>query len=129
MFFPEPGREQPDVFGRMRIDALQDIDQIVEGMDPVQAAGRDQALQDADVMGADLGPAEHPVSAPQCDGADGALEMVGIDCDRGIGKIHAELGPALEGVAEGFGQRVARQQPLIGERVLAPAEKRLDDRL
>jgi hypothetical protein len=30
-------------------------------MDPVQAAGRDQALQDANVMCTNFRPAEHPV--------------------------------------------------------------------
>jgi hypothetical protein len=39
-------------------DALQHIDQIVVGIKGVQPAGNDQALHDADVLGAKLGPAK-----------------------------------------------------------------------
>jgi hypothetical protein len=65
VFFPEPGREQPDILGRMRIDALQDVDEIVVRMDPMQAAGRDETLQDADVMGTNLRSAEHSIIASE----------------------------------------------------------------
>jgi hypothetical protein len=37
----------------MLADALQDIDEIRVGVDPVQAAGHDQALHDSDVFGAE----------------------------------------------------------------------------
>ena len=33
---------------------------VAVGIDAVQAAGDDQALQDADVLGAEFGPTEHP---------------------------------------------------------------------
>jgi hypothetical protein len=40
--------------------ALQDIDEVRVGVDAVQAAGDDQALDHADVLRAELRPAEQP---------------------------------------------------------------------
>ena len=45
----------------MLTKALQDIDQIFVGVDPVQSAGAEEALDHAHVFGPDLGPAEEPV--------------------------------------------------------------------
>ena len=58
--FPQPRRELVNPCRGVGGDALQDIDQVVVGIDAVQAAGDDQALQDADVLGAEFGPTEHP---------------------------------------------------------------------
>ena len=44
----------------MLADALEHVDQIGIRIDVMQLAGRDQALDDADVFGAKLGPAEEP---------------------------------------------------------------------
>ena len=41
-------------------DALQDVDEVVVGIDAMQAAGDDEPLDDADVPGAEFGPAEQP---------------------------------------------------------------------
>ena len=48
-------------FGGVTADPLQDIHQIVVGMDIVQAAGTDQALNDSQMTGAQLAPAKEPV--------------------------------------------------------------------
>ena len=60
-WLPVSRGEFMDLAGGMLPDALQDIDEVVVRVDPVQSAGDDQTLQDADVFGPDLGPAEHPV--------------------------------------------------------------------
>ena len=39
---------------------LEHVDQIGIGVDAVQPAGHDQALDDPDVLGAELGPTEQP---------------------------------------------------------------------
>ena len=44
----------------MLADPLQHIDEIGVRIDAVESAGDDQALDDADVLGAELGPAEEP---------------------------------------------------------------------
>ena len=58
MLFPEPRRQFGNTSGGVLADALKQIDEIGKGVDAVQAAGDDQALHDADVLGAEFGPAE-----------------------------------------------------------------------
>jgi len=58
--FPEPWCEFGDARGGMLADSLQDIDQVGVWIDGVQPAGDDQALDDADLFGAELGPTEQP---------------------------------------------------------------------
>lgn len=61
MLLPQPRRELCDIGGRVLADTLENVDQIVVRVDVVQPTGCDQALDDADVLGAQLGPAEHPI--------------------------------------------------------------------
>jgi len=72
-------------------DALQDIDQVVVGVDRVQPAGDDQALQDSDVPGTEFGPEEHPVAATHRNRAQGPLEMSRID--RHAGSVRSTSSP------------------------------------
>ena len=58
VLFPQPRRELGDAAGRMLADPLQYIDEIGVRIDAVQSAGDDQTLDDADVLGAEFGPAE-----------------------------------------------------------------------
>jgi len=58
---PQPGSELGDPRGGMLAHALQDIDEIDVRVDALEPASRDQALHDASVLGADLGPAKEPV--------------------------------------------------------------------
>jgi hypothetical protein len=47
----------------MLADPLQHVDEIRVRVDTLQAAGGDQALHDARVLGADFGPTKKPVLA------------------------------------------------------------------
>ena len=49
----------------MLADALQYVDKIVVRIELMQPTGRNQALDDADMLGAELGPAEHPIFSTQ----------------------------------------------------------------
>ena len=62
--FPEARRELGDAAGRMFADPLQHIDEVGVRIDAVQSAGDDQTLDDADVLGAEFGPAEEPDLRP-----------------------------------------------------------------
>lgn len=57
------------LLGRMRIDALEDIDQVEIGIEALEPARSDQTLHDTSVAGADFGPAEQPdgMTAPWCE--------------------------------------------------------------
>ena len=57
---PQPWGELSDIGGRVLSHALQHIDQVVIGIDAMQPAGDDQALDDAHVFRAQLGPGEQP---------------------------------------------------------------------
>lgn len=54
VLFPAPRDELFDVLGRVAVDALEDIDEVVVGFDGVQTAGDQQALDGGDGLGADL---------------------------------------------------------------------------
>ena len=124
--FPEPGGELGDARGGMLADALQDVDQVGVGIDAMESAGDDQALDDADLFGAELGPAEEPGPSAHGDDAQCALEMVGIDRDIGIGDEHLEAEPAGFGVGKRLDERMTGREPLPLELALDPVEEHLD---
>jgi hypothetical protein len=45
----------------MHADALQYVDQVGIGVHPLETTGHQQALDDADAFGTDLGPGKQPV--------------------------------------------------------------------
>ncbi len=49
----------------MRVEALQDVDEVIEGIYAMQLATSDKGLNDSDRMRADFGPAEEPVFLPK----------------------------------------------------------------
>ena len=60
VLLPQTWRELCDPGSGVQRDALEHINEIGVRIDAVQAAGDDQALDDADVPGAELGPAKKP---------------------------------------------------------------------
>ena len=60
VLLPAPRGEQVDLAGGVAVDALQDINQIGVGVDVVDVAGDDEALQGGHRLGADIAPAEEP---------------------------------------------------------------------
>jgi len=65
---PQSWGEFVDAAGWMLTDSLQDVDQIVVGVDLVESAGDDQTLHDPDLPGTEFGPAEQPVAATHWNG-------------------------------------------------------------
>ena len=63
MLLPQTRRQLSNFARRMNAEPLQHIDQVGIGVDAMQAARDDQTLHDADVLGAELGPAEVPILA------------------------------------------------------------------
>ena len=60
----------------MLVDALQHVHEIGVRIDVVQAAGHQQTLDDADVLGAQFGPGEQPVAPAHGDDTQCAFQMV-----------------------------------------------------
>ena len=63
VLLPQPWREFDHAAGRMLANPLQHIDEVGVGIDIVQPAGLQQTLDDAHMLGAQLGPAEQIVLA------------------------------------------------------------------
>ena len=59
-FLPQSWGELSNVGSWMLAHALEHIDQVVIGIDPMQPAGDDQALDNAHVFRAQFSPAEQP---------------------------------------------------------------------
>jgi len=70
-----------DVKGGMGNDPLQHIDEGGIGSKPLQAAGGNQALDNADIPCAHFCPAEEPVMLAHSNGANLALQMIRIQQD------------------------------------------------
>ena len=51
-----------DLTRRVALDPLQDVYEVGIGIDSLQAARAEQALDDPDVLGTDLGPADKPIA-------------------------------------------------------------------
>ena len=87
---------------------LQDIDQVVVGVHVVEPACGDQALDDADVLGTEFGPAKKPRLSAHRDSAQTPLEMVGIERHVRLGKKHAQGMLSRAEVVQCQRERVAR---------------------
>jgi hypothetical protein len=98
----------------------------------VQAAGDDQALDDADVFGAEFGPAKEPGFSAHRNDSQCSLDMVGIDGNIGVGEKDFEPCASLADIVERLNIRIARGEALSGEflldlgkEMLAPSPRRL----
>ena len=76
VFFPQPRRELGDAGSGVLGDALEHIDEVGVGIDAVQATGHDQALDDADVAGAELCPAKKPRPSAHGNYPEGAFDVI-----------------------------------------------------
>ena len=120
MLFPQAWGEFGYAAGRVLVDAQQHVGEIGVGVDVVQLAGADQALDEPDVLGADLGPAEQPVLAPHGDGPQVSFEVVGIQRHLRVFQEHAEGAFAGQQVVQRPGERAFGREILALELRLAP---------
>ena len=86
MLLPQARRELSDVGRGVAVVALLDIDKVVVGVDVLQTAGGDQALDDADMPGTEFCPTEHPVFPALGNRTERAFEVVGVDRDIRVGQ-------------------------------------------
>ena len=128
VLLPHPGRELVDTIGGRLAKALQDIDRIVAGVDLVQATGHDPDLEDADVPGAEFGPAEQPIATPHRNRPQSAFKVAGVDRYLRIEETDFQPASSLAGIRECLGQRVAGSQALGFEALIDPGEEALGDR-
>jgi hypothetical protein len=65
VLFPQPGREELNLQGRMGIDALEHIDEVDIGIDALEATGGEQTVDDSYMPSPHFRPAKQPVSDRQ----------------------------------------------------------------
>lgn len=71
-------------------------------LDPVEFAGLDQGRDDGPVLRASVMTCEECIFAVQGDGADGALDSVGIQFNAAIFEEEDQPGPVFGDVFQGF---------------------------
>ena len=72
------------VFGGVRTDPLQHVDEVVVGIDALKSARAQEALDDAELVGAQLRPAEEPIFSTQRNGANLSFDGVRVYGHIGI---------------------------------------------
>lgn len=97
---PQPRSKLSNQGCRVLADALQNVDEIGVHVYAVKAACDDERLNDADVLGAELGPAEVPVLAPHWDHSQCTLEVVRVERHIGVGQEQLEPRSAFASVVE-----------------------------
>ena len=105
VLLPQARRQLSNTVGGVYADPLQHIDQVSVGIDAVQSASDDEALHDAKMLGAELGPAEQPVFAPHRDDTQAALQMIGVQRQVRIIEEQLEPSPTLVCIGQRAGQR------------------------
>lgn len=104
-------------------DPLQHVHQIDVGVDTVEHAGGDQALDAPHVLGAHFGPAEEPVLPAHRDHAQRPLQVVRVDRHVWVREKDLEPGPTLQGIEASLRERVGREQGRSRELLLEPLEE------
>src|ERR1700704_2263709 len=75
-------------------DLCQHIAQISLRIDAVHFASFDERGNDRPVLAAAVGTGEEMVFAPECNGADGALDHIGVDLDAAVVEESNKAAPA-----------------------------------
>src|SRR5690606_16408546 len=84
VLLPQPRRELLNLRLGMPIDALEHVDEVGVGIDVVEHAGGEQALDFSDLLRTELGPAKHPILSAHRNHAQRSLEMIRVERNVGI---------------------------------------------
>jgi hypothetical protein len=86
----------------MLADALEDVDQVRVDVNAVEPTSHNQALHDADLFGAQLGPTKIPILSAHWNNTQRALQMVGVQRHLGVGEKYFQPQPPLTHIVESF---------------------------
>jgi hypothetical protein len=113
-----PGQELADPVDRVIGDAGEDVTQVGFGVDAVQFAGFDQAVDDGCAVATGIGAGEEPVFPAEGDAAQGVFSAVVVDLQAAVLGITGQRRPVGRGVADRLGEAALGRQP--GELRLEP---------
>jgi len=105
-----PGQELGDAVDRMICDHCEDVAQVGFGIDAVEFASIDQAVDRSSALSTRIGACEQPVLAPQRHTTERALGSAVVDLEPAVVTIAAELGSARAGVAD-RGRKLGSPRP------------------
>ena len=112
----------------MLADPLQHIDQVGVRIDAVQSAGDDQALDDADVLGAEFGPTEEPGLSTHRYNAQRPLQVIRVNRHIRIAEEDFEADTPLAHIIQRLDKRVRGREALALQLSIDPFEEQLDQR-
>lgn len=101
---PVPGQELVDAVYRVVGDTGEDVAEIGEGIDAVQLACIDQAVDDGGALTSVVGTGEQPVLAAEGDTPERILGAVIVDLQAVILSIAGQRHPVAQGIAESLGE-------------------------
>lgn len=113
---------------RVLADTLQHVHEVFVRVDVVQPPGSQHALHNADVLGAQLSPAEQPVLFSHWDHPQSAFEVVRVDRYLRVIQIDRQPDPALTDVRQRSEKGAARQSALFVTLRVDPGEEVLEHR-
>ena len=102
-----------NVASRMRIEPLEDIDEIGPGIDAVKFATFDERECNRCILCPDLTPAEEPVLATERYGTDSSLDVIVGDRNLRMEEILPKLFLSGTGVGHGVSEKTHRVNHLL----------------
>ena len=103
-FLPVRGGEFARVFGEHAWQPGEDVCQVFFGVDPQAAAVLDYGVEDGAFVSGFFVADEHPIFGSELGGADGVFYEIVTDLDSPVAEVGLEVGPLVDGVAEGFAE-------------------------
>ena len=103
-FLPFGGSELLGVFGLHAGQAGEDVGEVFFGVDAEAAAVLDDGVEYCAFFSGFFSTDEQPVFSPKFAGADGVFYEIITDLDAPVAEVGLEVGPLVEGVAEGFSE-------------------------
>ena len=107
MLFPQSGSELGHVFGGVRANPLEHVYEIIVGVDALESARTEEALDDAEMLGSELCPAEHPISPSYRYGSNLSFDPVRVYGHVGIFQEDLQWPLAAADIEESFGEGIA----------------------
>src|ERR1041384_8577404 len=97
-----------DVSRRMRVDAREDVGEVIDRVHAVRFALRNEAIEDGEVLAGDLASHEEEVFSSEGDSAQRRLRTVIVRCESRDTKKPAERPEVLQQVANSLADARAR---------------------
>jgi len=96
--------------GGVGVDSFEDISEVGEGVEAFEFAAGDEAIDDGGTSGPGFAAGEHVIFSANDDHSQSAFGNIVVDVEYGaIGVTHQSV-PLIQGVGDGFAQRVFRQR-------------------